>query len=231
MTSLQGRYDSFLEQQGCCSRKGCNSLNRWAATVKLQPQARPCPLQTCLESFPDCLLFSLKWNTLVISGSRFPLDLWLSQLQNLSHGPILMCAKSCTLIWPVSAPSNSRQTCPHLMPLSSEPLLFSKGPRTFMMWWRGVQTIWTDPMMVRQQLCPRNVRNVVHVFFVDYGAVWGHICKVAGVGSKRERCVFLFCRVCTRGSVYPQQQPCRWLPHLSSDHEGLCGTAIQWTTR
>ena len=149
MISLQGRYDSFLQQQGCCLRKGYISLNRWAASVKLQPQTRLCPLQTCLESSPDCPLFPVHQNTLVISGSRFPLDLWLSQLQNLPHGPILMCAKSCTLIWPVSAPSNSRRTCLHLMPLSWELLLFSKGPQTFMMWWRGVQAIWKAPMIVR----------------------------------------------------------------------------------
>ena len=147
--SLQGRYDTFLEQQGCCLRKGYISLNRWAATVKLQPQARPCTLQKCFESFPDYPLFPVQQNTLVISGFRFPLDLWLSQLQNLPHGPILMCAKSCTLIWPVSAQSNSRPPYLLLMPLSWELLLFSKGPQTFMMWWRGVQAIWKAPMMVR----------------------------------------------------------------------------------
>lgn len=139
----------FSKQQRCCLRKGYISLNRWAASVKRHPQAHPCPLQTCFLLFPDCPLFQVHQNTLVIWDSRFPLDLWLSQLQNLPHGPILMCAKSCMWIWPVSAPSNSRRICPHHMALSWEPLLFSKGPQTFMMWWRGVQTIWKAPMMVR----------------------------------------------------------------------------------
>ena len=139
----------FLKQQRCCLRKGYIFLNRWAASVKRHPQGHPCPLQTCFLSFPDCPLFQVHQNTLVIWDSRFPLDLWLSQLQNLPHGPILMCAKSFTLIWPVSAPSNLRPTCPQLMALFWEPLPFSKGPQTFMMWWRGVQTMWKALMMVR----------------------------------------------------------------------------------
>ena len=60
-------YDLFSREVWLFSRtarlllkKRYISLNRWAATVKLRPQARSCPLQTCLEWFPDCPLFPVQ---------------------------------------------------------------------------------------------------------------------------------------------------------------------------